>query len=190
MNHPLHHLVLATGLLLPFAASAQEPAPSLRNPSFELAGEKPAEVPGWGVWGAALERVDQWAPTHGGNAMVGYKHWIVGDVGDSGLFQDASGIQAGVEYGFSIWIYVDAPKQNGFGGIELRLESRVEERQVTVATNTVAASDIPAARWAKLIVRGVAPVDNLRVVAVLFPSLDEPRDGAVKIDDAQIAKLP
>lgn len=177
-------------LALAPASRGQDAAPALRNPSFEFAGSKPEEIPGWGLWGGGLERVDSWSPTHTGDAMIGYKHWVIRDVGDSGLFQDASSIAAGANYEFSVWIYVDKAERNGFGGVELRLESGVDGRQVTVATTTVAGADIPTGRWSKLAVRGTAPVGNLRVVIVCFPSLDEPRDGAVKIDDAQIVRLP
>ena len=51
-------------------------------------------------------------------------------------------------------------------------------------------ADIPTGRWSSILVRGTAPVANLRTVIVFFPSLQEPRDGAVKIDDAQITRLP
>ncbi|MFH1498402.1 MAG: hypothetical protein ABII82_11305, partial [Verrucomicrobiota bacterium] len=70
------------------------------------------------------------------------------------------------------------------------LESGIAGRQVTIATNTVAGTDIPAGRWSRILVRGTVPVSNLRVVIVFFPSLQEPRDGAVKIDDVQIVRLP
>lgn len=186
----LSRLALALAFLSPCVASAQEAAPVLINPSFEFAGEKPEEVPGWGVWGGGIDRVDTWKPTRTGDAMIGYKHWVIRDVGDSGLFQDVSSVASGSNYEFSVWIYVDKADRKGFGGIELRLESGVDGRQVTVATNTVAGADIPTGRWSKLGVRGTAPVSNLRVVIVFFPSLEEPRDGAVKIDDAQIARLP
>ena len=190
MNVLKHQLLVLGVTFLSPVLRADEAAPALRNPSFEFAGSKPEEIPGWGVWGGGIDRVDQWKPTHSGDAMVGYKHWVITDVGDSGLFQDVSEVQAGGKYEFSIWIYVDEAKQKGFGGIELRLESAVEGRQATVATNTVAGADIPAGRWARLSVRGTAAVSNLRAVVVFFPSLDEPRGGAVKIDDAQIVKLP
>lgn len=171
-------------------ACAQEAAPSLSNPSFEFAGDKPEEVPGWGVWGGGIDRVDTWMPTRTGDAMVGYKHWVIRDNGDSGLFQDVTSVAAGAAYEFSVWIYVDQANRNGFGGVELRLESGVDRRQVTVATNTVAGQDIPSGRWSRVSVRGTAPVANLRVVIVFFPALEGPRAGAVKIDDAQIARLP
>lgn len=183
-------LVVALAFFSPFAVLAQTAAPSLSNPSFEFAGEKPEEVPGWGVWGGGIDRVDTWQPTRTGDAMVGYKHWVIRDAGDSGLFQDVSSVVAGTGYEFSLWVYVDQAQQNGFGGVELRLESGIDGRQVTVATNTVAGADIPAGRWSRLSVRGTAPVANLRVVVVFFPSVEEPRDGAVKIDDAQITRLP
>lgn len=170
--------------------SAQQDAPALSNSSFEIAGEKPEEIPGWGVWGGGIERVDTWRPTRTGEGMVGYKHWVIQDNGDSGLFQDATSAVAGGTYEFSLWIYPDAAKQNGFAGVELRLESGVDGRQVTVATNLVAGADIPAGRWSRILVRGTAPVANLRAVIVFFPSLQGPRDGAVKIDDAQITRLP
>ncbi|MFH1497629.1 MAG: hypothetical protein ABII82_07360, partial [Verrucomicrobiota bacterium] len=115
-------------------SSAQETGPALSNPSFEFGGERPEEVPGWGVWGGGIDRVDTWAPTRSGEGMVAYKHWVIRDQGDSGLFQDASSVKAGEDYEFSIWIYADAAKQNGFGGVELRLESGIAGRQVTIAT--------------------------------------------------------
>lgn len=186
----LSRLALALALLSSRAESAEEAAPTLSNPSFEFAGVKPEEVPGWGVWGGGIDRVDTWKPTRTGDAMVGYKHWVIRDLGDSGLFQDVSSVAAGAGYELSVWIYADQAEQNGFGGVELRLESGVDGRQVTVATNTVAGADIPAGRWSRITVRGTAPVANLRALIVFFPSLQEPRGGAVKIDDAQITRLP
>lgn len=183
-------LALALALLCPSLSSAQASGPALSNPSFEFGGEKPEEVPGWGVWGGGIDRVDTWTPVRSGQGMVAYKHWVILDNGDSGLFQDASSVEAGAKYEFSLWIYADAAKHNGFGGVELRLESGIDGRQVTVATNTVAGADIPVGRWSRILVRGTAPVANLRAVIVFFPSLQEPRDGAVKIDDAQIVRLP
>ncbi len=122
--------------------------------------------------------------------MIGYKHWVMTDVGDSGLFQNAVSITAGGVYEFSLWIFVDKTKDHAFGGIELRLESNLDGRQATIATNTVVSGDIPTGSWVRLKVRGTAPVADLRVVIVFFPSIEEPRGGAVKIDDAQITKLP
>lgn len=183
-------LVAALALSAPPAVWAQSAAPSLSNPSFEFAGEKTEEVPGWGVWGGGIDRVDTWKPTRTGDAMVGYKHWVIRDAGDSGLFQDVSSVVAGAVHEFSVWIYVDPAERNGFGGVELRLESGVDGRQVTVATNAVAGADIPAGRWSRISVRGTAPVANLRALVVFFPSVEEPRAGAVKIDDAQITRLP
>lgn len=194
MNIPYRVLFPRITLALAFWSSpvlrAEAPLPALRNPSFEVAGEKPKEIPGWGVWGGGIDRVDQWKPTHSGEAMVGYKHWVIRDASDSGLFQDVDTASFGSKYEFSVWVYVDQTKDRAFGGIELRLESTVDNRQVTVASNTMASPDIPSGRWVKLSVRGTAPVSNLRVLVVFFPSVEEPRGGAVKIDDAQITKLP
>jgi hypothetical protein len=180
-------LGLSLSALGPLAAGS---VPTLGNPSFELAGEKPEVVPAWGAWGGGIDRVDTWTPTRSGAAMIGYKHWLIRDAGDSGLFQDAGGVEAGAGYEFSLWIYVDEVQGRGFGGVELRLESGMDGKQVTLASNLVAGADIPSGRWSRIAVRGIAPVANLRVVVVFFPSVDGPRDGAVKIDDAQIIRMP
>ncbi|MCU0791754.1 MAG: hypothetical protein MUE42_02625 [Opitutaceae bacterium] len=184
-------LIVTLGLALPLlGARAAESAPTLGNPSFEFAGDKPEDVPAWGVWGGGIDRVDTWTPTRSGAGMIGYKHWLIRDAGDSGLFQDAGGVEAGAGHEFSVWIFADEVQGRGFGGVELRLESGVDGKQVTLASNLVAGADIPVGRWSRIAVRAVAPVDNLRVVIVFFPSVDGPRDGAVKIDDAQIVRLP
>jgi hypothetical protein len=183
-------LVILLGLLAPFAAGAGQNL--LQNPSFEEKGEQNDLARYWNRWGQWINRETGWVPTHNGSCLLGYHHWQIEDSQNSGVWQDIAQVKAGQRFKFSACVMADKPDKGApFQKLELRLEATRDGRQVTIASVTYTADELPAGNtWHEISVTGTTPENNLRVLIVLTPASQGPRGGAVKIDDAALELLP
>lgn len=164
------------------------PLPVLANPSFEEAGAAPDRASGWERWGQWFNREAEWNPVKSGRCIMAYHHFRIETADGSGIWQDVKNVRAGSRYRFSVWANADwsSAGQNA-SEVELRLESTVNGRQVTIQSKTYPLRDLAAgAEWCALSVAGTAAANNLRVLIVVYPAREGPRDGAVKFDDAQL----
>lgn len=161
----------------------------LRNPSFELpkAGASD-EAESWFRWGDWINRETDWTPVYDGQAILAYHHWRIQGDADSGIWQDLEAVEKGVRYAFSIRANADLGAEGASASeVELRLESTVDGRQVIVNSRRFPVEFIAQGdQWSKLEVSGTAANDTLRVLVLVYPAGDEPRDGAVKFDGAEL----
>ncbi len=183
----MKHIALCV-LLMTIAVQAA-PLPEIINPSFEDMGDAPDRARGWARWGDWFNRETDWSPVRSGASILAYHHFRVEKVDDSGVWQDLMDIRAGSRYSFTVWVNVDwsATGQNA-ETVELRMESTLLDRQVTVQSKSYAVRDLArGSEWSELSVAGTAAANNLRVLIVVYPAREGPRDGAVKFDDAQLS---
>jgi hypothetical protein len=162
-------------------------AQEIQNASFEDAGPESREAGAWGTWGSGWERVhlSEWAPVLDGEWMLAYKHWEQKSNADSGIFQDASGIEQGKSYRFRVRMFSDVPEWGSLPKtVELRIESVIDGTPATVVSERFNPTAMPTEEWVDLEVSGVAPLDNLRALIVVTPS-DQP-GGAIKFDLAEL----
>lgn len=179
-------LVLAF-LLAGVCVGAQE----LRNPSFEKEGEAPDRAESWNRWGQWINRESGWSPVRSGDCLIGYHHWEIKDSNSSGIWQDIENVSPGRRYTFRVYANADvaARKAKDGGKVELRLESTVDGKQVTINSAEFPFESLAIGRkWSPLQVSGTAPNDTLRVLVVVHPAQDGPRDGAIKFDDATLTR--
>lgn len=161
----------------------------LQNPSFESAGDAGDRAEQWDRWGEWFNRAQDWKPQRDGRCVLGYHHWQIESASDSGVYQDVIGMKAGTRCTFSIYANRDVPanRKHGPESVELRIESRVGSRLLAVASQTYLARDIATAEgWSLLQVTGTVPADNARVLIVVTPSREGPRDAALKFDSANL----
>ncbi len=171
------------------ASSAMGADPNLlQNPSFEEKGQQDDLAQHWNRWGQWINRETKWTPAHSGSCLLGYHHWQIERPDNSGVWQDIAQAKTGQRYKFSAYVMVDKPDTGSpFQKLELRLEATRNAQQLTIASATYLASELPSgSRWHQVSVTGTTPEDNLRVLIVLTPAPQGTRGGAVKIDDAAL----
>ena len=159
----------------------------LKNASFETAGSSADTAANWNRWGDWMNRETSWAPTHGGQCLIGYHHWEVANDNNSGLWQDVTTVTPGQKFKFSAFVFVD---DSGSGHaaqkIELRLEAIRDGHEVTINSVSQPVADLPKdSKWHELSVTGTTPEKNIRVLVVITPGAN-PHGGAIKIDDADL----
>jgi hypothetical protein len=160
----------------------------LQNASFEVAqdAENAADrAQHWQRWGDWFNREQDWTPRREGRCVLGYHHWQIESGESSGTYQDVTGLKAGTRCTFSVYANRDlaAEGKHGPESVEVRIESRYEGRLLTVASQTYQAKDLASGDgWSRLAVTGTLPADNARVLIVVNPSRQTPRDAAVKFD--------
>ena len=171
------------------AVVAETPVPTLTNPSFEDQVDAPDRAAGWSRWGDWFNREEGWTPVRSGRCILGYHHWQIPTANDSGVYQDFDGAAMGKQYTFGIYVSPDKTKEGTKDAltIELRLESTLDGRQLTLASKQYKVADLMPDKWQKLSVSG-APVNNtLRVLVIVTPAPDNgTRGGAIRFDDAFI----
>ena len=167
----------------------------LANGSFEqmLSPDASDQAQGWHRWGHWLNRESDWQPRRDGNCVLGYHHYRISAADSSGWYQDVSLADTAKTCTFSVCAQRDAwqPSKNGPASVELRLETTIDGRQATVASETYTAADLaPNPGWSRLHVSGVSPTAPLRVLIIVNPSDKAPRAAALKFDDAQLFVSP
>lgn len=183
----------ALALAWPVAvSSAKEPSPDqdlLKNPSFEE-GEPGAEnVHGdlayhWGRWGNWFNRELLWKPTRNGKCMMGYHHWRIEEESSSGIYQDIPDAPAGANGTFIVRAYQD--KGTNLENVELRIEKGGSGD--TLASRVYPGKNLPEGSWSKLSVSLTdCPEGGIRVLIIVTPSPEEPREGCLKFDDAELS---
>ncbi|MCP4594323.1 MAG: cellulase family glycosylhydrolase [bacterium] len=164
----------------------------LRNGSFEVAGDAEHardQARDWKRWGAWFNREDGWTPRADGRCVLGYHHWRLGSTDSSGTYQDVSGLVPGTGYTFTVQANRDLPADGKHGpeSIELRIESPHEGRLLRVASQTYRFEDLASGdAWSTLRVAGTIPTDQARVLIIVYPSRETPRDAALKFDRASL----
>ena len=161
----------------------------LQNPSFETAGDAADRAQHWDRWGDWLNREQDWKPQRDGRCVLGYHHWQIDSADDSGVFQDVTSIKPGTRCTFSVDANRDMPAEGKQGpvAVEVRIESRLCDRLLTVASQTYQAKDLATSDgWSRLQVTGTVPADNARVLIIVTPSRETPRDAALKFDLARL----
>ena len=166
-------------------------AQTLENPSFEEAGASPDVAAHWSRWGDWMNRETAWSPTVSGKAMMGYHHWQIEKPANSGIWQDVTGVKAGSRFTFAIQAWLDKVESGSVEKVELRMEVAHGSEQVQIASAEFTPKDIPSdGQWHKLSVTGTTPEANLRVLVVVTPAANAPRNGAAKFDDASLSAVP
>lgn len=172
-----------------------EPTNLLKNGSFEVvkdAANASDQAMNWDRWGHWFNRQDDWSPTRDGNSLLAYHHWQIEEAKNSGTYQDVAGLSAGKRYRFSVFANRDMPAEgkNGATSVELRIESSVGGERYTVASRVYPVGDIATKEgWSYLHLDGTLPTDSARVLIIVNPSGDSPRDAAVKFDVASLCGL-
>lgn len=164
----------------------------LQNASFENTGDAADRARQWDRWGEWFNREQDWKPQREGRCVLGYHHWQIESAEDSGVYQDVTGIKPGTRCTFDVYANRDVPADGKHGpeAVELRIESRLGDRLLTVASQTYAAKNIAAGDgWSRLQVTGTIPADNVRVLIIVQPSREGPRDAAVKVDQANLCVI-
>ena len=156
--------------------SFEEPETQKENPYGDLASN-------WGRWGNWMNRETGWTPTHNGQCLLGYHHWEITDSADSGIYQDIPGIPAGKTVLFSVYAAKD--DKTDAESIEVRLEALNGGQ--TLASKTYKMDEVKAASWTPLSIVGTNQAEGIRVLVIIKPKADGPRNGAVKLDDAEVS---
>ncbi len=179
-------LLVVAGFALP--AQAQ----TLRNASFEQEDRRhPDKALHWGRWGHWMNRETGWRPVRSGAALTAYHHYRIDGPENSGFWQDVPNAQKGSYYTFTIHANADRadPGKTDAREVEVRLESIREDQILRVNARRYPVRELATGdRWSPLTVGGTAPVPSLRVVVVVYPAAEGPRDGAVKFDDASLMR--
>jgi endoglucanase len=177
---------------LPAPTDAQDPTstePSLLlNGSFEQQGDAPDLAANWNRFGPWMNRETGWKPTHSGSCEIGYHHWQITSSEPSGLWQDVD-VQPGKRFTFSIFAQRDIPSagDSQARAVEMRVESVTDHGQITLNSRNFDVTRLATAgRWTRLSVTGTADTSRLRVLVIISPSIEEPRGGAIKLDDAAL----
>ena len=187
--------ILASAAFHPCAADCPPPrstsAPNLLlNGSFEEAQDADASdrAAHWNRWGHWFNRETGWTPTRDGDCLLGYHHWKIEEADSSGWYQDIA-VEPPARCTFSVWASADAPAADKHGPrtIELRIEGVDGERIWQIAAQEYRMSDIATdGKWSHLHVTGTVPTRTARVLIVIDPSRQEPRDAALKFDNASL----
>ena len=166
------------------------PRSLLENGSFELvkdAKTAPDQPGNWDRWGHWFNREKDWTPRRDGKSVLGYHHWQIDSADNSGVYQDVTGIEPGSRCSFRVYANRDVPAagKHGPDSVELRIESLYQGRLLTVASQTYQAKDLASGDgWSLLQTTGTIPTDKARVLIVVNPSREAPRDSAIKFDSA------
>jgi len=178
----------------PIAGAA---APNLlTNASFELvkdAAKATDQARGWDRWGNWFNREEQWKPQRDGSCLLGYHHWQIEKADSSGVYQDVNGLTPGGRYTFGVYANRDIPASGKQGprDVEIRLESPVGGRLLAVASQTYSAASLASGdAWSYLHVTGTLPGETARVLIIVNPSGEGPRDAALKFDQASLVVEP
>lgn len=171
------------------------PTNRLQNGSFEIpqGSTVPDQAKYWNRWGEWLNREQGWTPSRDGDCMLGYRHWQIQSAANSGAWQDVTSLTPGMRQTFSVDANRDLPAGGKFGpdSVELRIESQYQGRWLFVASQTFGAGDIATgAGWSRLHVAGLVPADNARVLIIVNPSSQTPRDASFKFDNASLRTQP
>jgi hypothetical protein len=168
----------------------------LQNGSFETPeeAEKAADrAHDWGRWGQWLNREANWEPHRDGHCVLGYHHWQIEAVENSGVYQDVKGLSAGSRCTFGVYANRDIPAKDKQGpqSVEVRIESPFGGTLLTVASRTYNVPDLASGdTWSHLHVTGTIPADSARVLIIVNPSGKGPRDAALKFDQASFHVEP
>ncbi len=159
----------------------------LVNPSFEdpLDPNNPIQhlAAGWGMWGGWMNRETGWVPVRSGRCIVGYHHFRIGETNTSGIFQDVPDVPPGSVCTFRIFAcedYRTYPQS-----VEVRIEPYGGGDPLAV--RAYGAGDIQVNRWTELSVTATSIGRGIRVVLLAVPKQTDPRDGALRFDDASLA---
>ena len=169
----------------------------LQNGSFEAVKDPrdaADQAAGWNRWGHWLNRHDDWIPVRDGGAILAYHHWQIEAADTSGVWQDVSGLTPGHRYRFTVFANRDPGDGNGVApaSVEVRLETPgPDATMLTLATTTYRAADLPTGQqWGKLTLEAHATAPRMRVLLMVNPAGETPRDGALKFDDARLVVSP
>ena len=159
----------------------------IKNPSFEESDTSSGEntngdrAENWGRWGHWINRETGWTPVRTGKSIIGYHHWEIPDDNTSGLYQDIPDLPAGSKCTFSV--YVSKDEKANADSIEMRLETVNGGK--TLASQTYSFDQIKSS-WTKVSVTGSNPEEGIRVLLMVTPKKGGGRDGALRIDDADL----
>ncbi len=195
MSHDALVLAGATfeGINLHGVATPAAPTPDtgtnlLKNASFETAADAADRAADWPRWGHWLNRETDWQPRRDGQCVLGYHHWQIESAADSGTYQDVA-VPPGSRATFSVYAAADpnVAEKHGPDSVELRLEAHDGDRLLTVASQTYRASELATCGgWSRLQITGVFPTAQARVLLIVHPSRQAPRDAALKFDLADL----
>ena len=164
-------------------------AANLANPSFEESDTSAENTYGdraasWGRWGNWMNRETGWKPVRTGSSIIGYHHWEIESSDNSGLYQDFSDVAASKPVTFSI--YASKDEKANFEKVELRLEPF--DGGETLASQFYTGDEIKG-DWTRLSVSGTTSAKGgVRVLVICYPKADSPRDGALRLDDAELVE--
>ncbi|NCC50861.1 MAG: hypothetical protein EOM20_06550 [Spartobacteria bacterium] len=158
----------------------------LKNPSFEEPEDsdnwESDHSAAWERWGMWMNREIGWVPRRTGEGITGYHHWEVIGADSSGLFQDVEGVPALSECQFSIHALID--EMTDIEELRLRLEPLGGGDPYEAAV--IEGDEISTVTWDYLAISGVNTRPGVRVVVEIIPSGNEKKNGALKLDDAEL----
>jgi hypothetical protein len=159
----------------------------LQNSSFEdpVTGQDNTSdmAAHWGRWGQWMNRETGWTPTHSGDCLMGYHHWEIETPDTSGVFQDVSDVPADTEVTFVIQVMRDGG--TNIRDVELRLEPLNGGN--TIASRHFSTQDLPSGDWTAVSVSGnTVGAGGVRVLVIITPGSSHERQGAIKLDDAEL----
>lgn len=165
----------------------------LMNPSFETiennqdAADRAKQ---WNRWGHWLNRQEGWSPVRSGKAIQAYHHWQIDSTDNSGIWQDVADLEPGQAYEFEVYANRDAGQADKAtpASVELRLEALQPDGSVlTLASRSYPAKDLAEGEgWSRLTLSGDATDSTMRVLLIVYPADEGPRDGALKFDDLSL----
>ncbi len=180
----------------PQATDAAAAENLLQNASFEMVKDPQNaadQAAAWNRWGQWLNRQEDWSPVRDGDAILAYHHWQIPSADNSGVWQDVEGLTVGQEYRLEVYANLDAGQAVGRSpaSVELRLELLKPDGQtLTLATQTYKAADLATGQaWSRLHLTAPATGPKLRVLLVVNPAEDGPREGALKFDDLSLVPV-
>ncbi len=163
----------------------------ITNGSFEDVGSADDRAANWERWGQWFNREGGWTPTRDGKCVLGYHHFRIESADNSGWYQDVSGLATGERYEFRVDANADRPADGKKGpqSVELAIEAPYRGRTLKIASQTYTADALATGdAWSNLKVTGVIPGDRARVLIIVNPSADGPRDAALKFDSASFLR--
>ena len=158
----------------------------LKNGSFEDSDTSAENIHGdraeaWGRWGNWINRESEWSPVRSGKCIIGYHHWQIGEDDNSGLYQDVADVPPGKQVTFSV--YASKDEKANFESIEMRLETF--NGGETLASQTYKLDEVGSG-WTKLSVSGTTKGEGVRTLVIVNPKKGGGRDGALRLDDAEL----
>jgi hypothetical protein len=183
--------ILFCSFVMGFASIPLVSGAMLKNGSFEEQGQESDRAEHWSRWGDWINRECSWAPTRDGACLTGYHHWQIEGKGNSGIWQDVVGVEAGAQVTFSVYANADRAEAGAqdFESVELRIETTIHGEQSVVASRRWPADAIATGSdWSRLFITTTIPKNPVRVVVIVTPGQGEkPRGGALKLDQAELA---